>query len=125
MNKKIVAKTKASHHEIDAAGLALGRVASRAAFLLRGKARADFERHLVSPVSVTIINAGQIKLAAKKQRQKAYVRYTGYPGGLRRESLGHLIERRGWEEPLRRAVRGMLPANKLRAHWLKNLTIKD
>lgn len=110
-------------YTIDAAGVSLGRVASAVAALLRGKSETTFSRHLLSGIKVNVVNADRLKISAKKGRDKQYVRYTGYPGGLRMESLNSLDARRGREELIRRAVYGMLPANKLRAQIIKNLKV--
>src|SRR3989344_9582263 len=112
-------KTENPKYQIDASGLSLGRVASRAAALLRGKSEPAFERHLPSRVEVTVLNAAKIKLPAKKQVQKIYRTYTGYPGGLKSEKLETMISRHGYAEPVRLAVKGMLPNNRLRREWLK------
>ena len=64
-------------------------------------------------------------MEAKKMKNKTYSRYSGYPGGLSSESLGHLVGRKGKKEALRRAVYGMLPANKLRGDRMKRLIIED
>ncbi|MBI2097838.1 MAG: 50S ribosomal protein L13 [Candidatus Vogelbacteria bacterium] len=110
---------------IDAAGQALGRVASRAAAVLRGKTSASFERHILPSVRVKVINAAQIKIAPSKFTGKIYKRYSGYPGGLRSESLEAKLARRGAAEVFRLAIKRMLPNNKLRARLLKNLSIED
>jgi len=110
---------------IDATGQALGRVASRAAAVLRGKDRSDFTRHLAPGIKVLVTNVSKLKLTAKKLKAKSYSRYSGYPGGLKFRSLAEVIAKKGSAEPLRLAIRGMLPANKLRPRILKNLTIND
>ncbi len=112
-------------HTINADGKKLGRVASAAAHVLRGKARADFERNVVPMVRVRIENAGKLFITEKKRGEKKYERYTGYPSGLKEESLGGLTKRRGIAIAVRRAVYGMLPKNKLRARIIKNLTIAE
>lgn len=111
--------------EIDAAGRALGRVATEAASALRGKNSLAFMRHLDPKVAVTVVNAKQLKIAPQKLTDKNYRRYTGYPGGLKSASLEQVIAKKGYAEPLRRAIKGMLPANKLRAKMLNNLTIHE
>ncbi len=112
-------------HTLDAAGKSLGRIASKAAFLLMGKDTSEYARNKVVNVSVEIINAGQTKIPRSKLTQKEYVKYSGYPGGLIIESLEHLIERRGMAEVYKRAVSGMLPDNKLKAKMIKNLTVTE
>lgn len=112
-------------HIINADGKKLGRVASAAAHLLRGKANPSFARNEEPKERVLIENAGKLFMAEKKQKQKVYQRYSGYPSGLKEETLGKLIARRGVGIVVRRAVYGMLPKNKLRARIIKNLTIKE
>lgn len=110
---------------IDATGKALGRVATEAANILRGKNTTTFVKHLAPKVSVKIVNAGKLDLTQKKMREKIYRHYTGHPGGLRETSLTKLVEKKGWSEPLKKAVHGMLPANRLRAVMMKNLIITE
>jgi large subunit ribosomal protein L13 len=110
-------------YTVDAKGRALGRVASEAASALLGKKSVQFIKSKVLPVEVTIINAGGLVIAEKKMLQKEYVRYTGYPGGLRTTNLKMLQDKKGIEEVLRRAVDGMIPRNKLRKERMKRLTI--
>lgn len=116
--------TKDSIITIDAAGQSLGRVASRAAFLLRGKNSPAFAPNQLARVKVKVTNAAAIRITGEKQRGKLYPHYSGYPGGLRFEALGRLVARRGPAEVFRLAVKRMLPANKLRAGMLKNLTVE-
>lgn len=112
-------------HTIDATGKMLGRVASQAAVFLLGKDKPDFERNTVAPTKVTIANCSKLHLNAKKQSEKKYISYTGYPGGLKSRSLAELKTRFGAREAVRRAVFGMLPKNKLRARIIKNLIVKE
>ncbi len=112
-------------YKIDAAGRALGRVATEAAIALRGKNQPNFERHLLSKVMVTITNARQVKITGTKLTGKIHSRYSGYPGGLSHLSLEQLIAKKGYAEPLRLAIYGMLPSNKLRAKMMNNLTITE
>lgn len=124
MNKLADKKIIYKNYIVDAAGQSLGRVASRVAALLLGKRETTREKHLLPRTRVTIVNAAKLKLSPKKLIGKQYVRYSGYPGGLYRESLEKLIARRGASEPLRLAIYRMLPANKLRAKIIKQLEIK-
>lgn len=112
-------------HHIDAAGKSLGRLATEAALLLRGKRSPDFTRHLASGDTVKITNAAQVKLSGTKTATKKYSRYTGHPGGLRQETPAQVIVKKGHAELIRRAVQGMLPANRLRRDWLKHLIITE
>jgi len=110
---------------IDAKGKILGKVASQAASLLMGKNRADFVRNKVLGDTVNIVNASKLKIDPKKLEEKLYIHYTGYPGGIKKESMSHLTSRKGFEEILRLAVFGMLPGNKLRVKMMKNLKISE
>ncbi len=110
---------------IDAAGTTIGRVATQAAIALMGKDEPTFERHKITGGKVTIANAGKIKIDPRKLDTVKYAQYSGYPGGLRYESLAQVLEKKGIEEVLRRAVYGMLPGNKLRPEIMKNLTVTE
>ena len=121
----MVEQTTQRKYSIDAAGKALGRVASEAAKALMGKTHASYTPHIRSDVKVEITNASKLHMSAKKRLQKIYTRYTGYPGGLRRESLGSLRGRSGASAALRHAVKGMLPRNTMLVARLKNLTIEE
>jgi len=124
--KNRVAHTLAPlEYTIDAKGRTLGRVASDAAQALLGKKSAQYVQNKVLPVQVTITNASKIKIAEKKMGQKTYIHYTGYPGGLRETSMPMMIEKKGIEEVIRKAVDGMIPRNKLRKERMKRLTITD
>lgn len=107
---------------IDAAGQPLGRVATRAASLLRGKHKAAFAPHLDAGDAVIIVNAAKVRVTGKKLSDKQYVRHSGYPGGLKVETLERLLARRP-EEVLRRAVRGMLPRNRLGDRMIRKLFV--
>jgi large subunit ribosomal protein L13 len=99
-------------HVIDADGLVLGRVATRAARLLMGKHRPDYTTFLDTGDHVIIVNAGRVKLTGRKEEQKIYRRHSGYEGGLREERAKDVRARR----PIRlveEAVRGMLPKTTL------------
>lgn len=110
---------------IDASGKTIGRVASAAAIALMGKDEPTFERHKITGGTVTIENAGKIKIDPRKLEGVQYAQYSGYPGGLRYESLSAVLDKKGIEEVLRRAVYGMLPGNKLRPEIMKKLTVTE
>jgi len=122
---RIAHDVKPLSYTIDAKGKQLGRVASDAAQALLGKKSPEYVQNKVLPVQVTIENASQIRIGEKKLGQKTYVHYTGYPGGLRETSMPMLIEKKGIEEVIRKAVDGMIPRNKLRKERMKRLTITD
>ena len=107
---------------VDAAGQTLGRLASRIARILEGKHKPTFATHLDSGDHVIVINAGQIGVTKDKRETKLYVRHSGYPDGLKQETLGALLARRP-EEAIRRAVKGMLPHNRLGAQQLRKLKV--
>jgi len=107
---------------IDADGQTLGRLATRIATLLRGKHRVTFSTHIDTGDPVIILNASKIKVTGRKLQAKQYVRHSGYPGGLRTESLERLLARRP-EEVIRRAVRGMVPQNRLGEQMMRKLHV--
>ena len=107
---------------IDADGQTLGRLATRVATLLRGKHRVTFSTHIDTGDPVIILNASKIKVTGRKLQAKQYVRHSGYPGGMRTESLERLLARRP-EEVIRRAVRGMVPQNRLGEQMMRKLHI--
>lgn len=111
-------------YTIDAKGKSIGRVASEVAHVLMGKHTPSFEKHLVAEVSVKIVNGGLLTISLKKASQKLYTRYSGYPGGLKKETLARVMGKKGYKEVLRKAVYGMLPGNRLRAKRMKNLIIE-
>ncbi|OHA16849.1 MAG: 50S ribosomal protein L13 [Candidatus Taylorbacteria bacterium RIFCSPHIGHO2_02_FULL_45_28] len=112
-------------HTIDAQGKKIGRIASQAAVILLGKHSPAFAKNKVSIDTVEIVNASKVDLTLKKKINDIFVTYTGFRGGLKNESLGELIARRGMTEVFRRAVTRMLPNNRLRDERIKNLTIKE
>jgi len=97
---------------IDATERALGRVASRAASLLRGKTRPDFTPNQDCGDFVVIINAAKVRLTGSKPESKLYYRHTGWPGGIRTTAAGKMLEAKP-ERLLEIAVKGMLPKNRL------------
>jgi large subunit ribosomal protein L13 len=107
---------------VDADGATLGRLATRIATTLRGKHKASFTDHLDVGDAVIVVNAGKIKVTGRKLQQKQYIRHSGYPGGFRAETLERLLERRP-EEVIRRAVRGMLPRNRLGERMIRKLYV--
>ncbi len=112
-------------HIIDAQNKKIGRVATEAAMILMGKNTPAFAKNVVADVKVEIINAAKAEITQKKKDGKFYLTYSGYPGGQRNETLGKLIERKGITEVFKRAVKGMLPDNKLKTKVLLNLTVTE
>ena len=107
---------------VDAADQTLGRLASRIARVLEGKHKASWTPSLDSGDHVIVLNAAKVAVTRDKRESKIYVRHSGYPQGYKEESLGHLLDRRP-EEVIRRAVKGMLPRNRLGAQQLRKLKI--
>lgn len=119
-------KTEQKTYTIDAAGKSLGRVASQAAKMLMGKTQADYTPHIDSKVRVEISNAGRLVVSEKKRNAKIYQTYSGYPGGLKEETLANLAGRKGgYSEAIRRAVSRMLPRNTMKTSRMKNLIISE
>ena len=117
--------TQTTEYTFDATGKKLGRLATDIAQVLMGKNDPAARRNKVPVVQVTVTNAAQMNVTEKKATTKEYTRYTQYPGGLRRETLGDVATKKGYAEVLRRAVKGMLPKNKLQSIMLKNLNITE
>jgi large subunit ribosomal protein L13 len=107
---------------VDASGAILGRLASTVAARLRGKHNPLFTPHVDTGDFVIVINADKIRLTGKKWVQKLYHRHTGYIGGLKTESARELMQKRP-EELIRRAVKGMLPKNKLGSRLFTKLKV--
>src|SRR5436190_226083 len=107
---------------VDATDQTLGRLASRVARVLEGKHKPAYQPNLDSGDHVIVLNAGRIAVTSNKRETKVYIRHSGYPQGLKEETLGHLLERRP-EEVIRRAVKGMLPRTKLGTQQLRKLKI--
>ncbi len=97
---------------IDAAGLPLGRVATKAAHILRGKNKPTYTPHIDCGDYVIIINASKVALTGNKLKDKKYYNHSGYPGGLRERTAEVMIQDYP-EEMLERAIKGMLPHNRL------------
>jgi large subunit ribosomal protein L13 len=109
-------------HLVDAKGQVLGRLASRVAPLLMGKGKIYFVRNLDCGDHVVVINAKEVVLTGRKEVQKVYRSYSGYPGGLK-EIPAARMRATFPERMIERAVANMLPKNKLRALWLKKLHV--
>lgn len=104
---------------IDAEGLPLGRVATKAAHILRGKHKATFTPHVDCGDYVIIVNAEKVVLTGNKIKNKMYYNHSGYPGGLRERNAETMLESYP-VEMVERAVKGMLPKNRLgRAMYTK------
>jgi len=109
-------------YKIDAADKRLGRLATEIATILRGKNQPSFLPYKLSQNKVIVFNTAKIVLTGKKFEDKKYIRHTGYLGGIKEVKFKELFKRDP-SEPLRRAVYGMLPKNKLRDKMIKNLKL--
>ncbi len=105
---------------IDATDLALGRLASRIALVLRGKNKAGFTPNVDCGDNVIVINAEKVRLLGKKMTNKVYTRYTGFPGGQRFTTPKEILQKRP-TELVRKAVKGMLPKTRLGDKIINNL----
>jgi large subunit ribosomal protein L13 len=110
--------------EFDASGKILGRLASEIASVLRGKNKPSFRPNLVVGDKVLVKNAAKIMVTGNKLEQKMYYHHTGYLGNLKAKKLKDIMGKNPGEA-LERAVYGMLPKNKLRDIWMKNLKIEN
>ena len=123
-------KTKSANKEtvtkewvlIDAENEILGRLASKAAFLLRGKHKPSYTPHVDCGDNVVIINADKINLSGNKWDDKEYVRHSGYPGGQRTTTAKELMVKKP-TAMVEKAIKGMLPKNKLGSALFRNLYV--
>ena len=109
-------------HVIDASDVVLGRLASQAAVLLRGKHKPIFAPHVDTGDFVVIVNAAKVALSGNKLHDKMAYRHTGYPGGLRSMSYAELMAKSP-ERAVEKAVKGMLPKNALGRQMLRKLKV--
>ncbi|MDX1313976.1 MAG: 50S ribosomal protein L13 [Eudoraea sp.] len=107
---------------VDAEGQSLGRLASKVAKLLRGKYKPNFTPHVDCGDNVVVINADKIVLTGNKWNDKTYIRHTGYPGGQRSRTAQELFDKHP-ERLVEKAVKGMLPKNRLGADLFRNLRV--
>ena len=110
-------------YTIDASGRTLGRVASDAAQALLGKKSPLYVKNFDLPVQVNSVNASKLRISEKREAGTTYIHYTGYPGGLRSQTMTELKAKKGLEEVVRKTVDGMIPRNKLRKDRMKRLSI--
>jgi large subunit ribosomal protein L13 len=111
-------------YTIDAKGKILGRIATEAAHVLRGKHISSYEPHKIPQHKVTIMNAAHVCVTGNKRETKIYKRFSGYPGGLKETSFEKQLQKDP-RKIIEHAVRGMLPNNKLRAIMMRNLTVQE
>ena len=126
LSYKTVSANKATANKewlvVDADGQTLGRFASKVAMLIRGKYKPNYTPHVDCGDNVVVINADKIQLSGKKWTEKSYIRHTGYPGGQRSLTATEMFQK----DPTRlveKAVKGMLPKNKLGSALYRNLYV--
>ena len=126
LSYKTVSANKATVNKewvvVDAEGLVLGRMASKVAKILRGKYKASFTPHVDCGDNVIVLNAEKVVLTGKKMSDKVYLRHTGYPGGQRTQSPEVILAKYP-ERLVEKAVRGMLPKNRLGRELFRNLHV--
>jgi large subunit ribosomal protein L13 len=109
-------------YKVDAQNKILGRLATQVADLLRGKNSPTYEPTKFSGNKVTVFNTNKIAVTGRKLKQKMYRRHSGYIGGLKEESM-ELVMQKDSRRVIREAVSGMLPKNRTRAKFMKNLIL--
>src|ERR671937_1820229 len=107
---------------VDAQGKTLGRLATAIAETLRGKRKPQYTPHVDTGDFVVVVNAEKVAVTGKKLDDKIYYRHSGYPGGLKQRTLREELDRRP-TEVIRKAVRGMLPRNRLGRAQLRKLKV--
>ena len=107
---------------VDAEGQTLGRLATEIARILRGKNKPQYTPHVDTGDFVVVVNAEKVVVTGKKAEQKVYRRHSGYPGGLKTRTYEQMMERQP-TEILRKAVKGMMPKNRLARQQLRKLKI--
>ena len=109
-------------HLIDATGLTVGKIAVKAASMLRGKHKVTFSPHQLCGDHIVVVNAAKVLPPPKKGMRKTYYRHTGYPGNMKITSLTHMLERKP-TYVIEVAVRGMLESNRLSREMMKRLHV--
>ena len=123
--KSYIAKPQEVEHKwyvIDAEGKTLGKLASEAASILRGKKKPIYTPHVDCCDYVIVVNAEKVHVTGKKETDKIYKSYSGYPGGLKEITLGEMREKKP-EEIIRHAIKGMMPKGKLGRQMYKKLKV--
>jgi len=116
------AETQHDWYVVDAAGQRLGTLAVRIARALSGKHKPTWTPHIDDGDHVVVLNAAQVELGGDKWNQKLYRRHSGFPGGLRTETAADVRDKHP-ERLIERAVRGMLPTNRMREDQLRRLKV--
>jgi large subunit ribosomal protein L13 len=109
-------------YTVDAQGERLGRLATEIAATLSGKNKPQYARHIDVGDYVIVLNADKFEVSGSKMEQKRYWRHSGYPGGIRSRTLAEMLEKQP-EEVIRKAVKGMLPRNRLGRQMLNKLKV--
>lgn len=126
LSYKTVSANKATVNKewllVDAKNEVLGRLASKVAFLLRGKHKPDFTPHVDCGDHVIVINAEKVRLTGKKLTDKKYLSHSGYPGGQKVKTPKELLEKKP-EAVVEKAIKGMLPGNRLGSEIFRNLYV--
>ncbi len=117
-----IENVKRDWYLIDAQDVVLGRLATQVANILRGKNKAVYTPSVDTGDFVIVVNAEKIALTGRKLADKVYYSHTGFPGGLKEITAGKLLEKKP-EDIIKKAVKGMLPKNKLARHMLTKLKI--
>jgi len=117
-----VSEIQRQWYVVDAEGMVLGRLATEVATILRGKHKPTYTPHIDTGDHVIVINADKVVLTSNKGDKLFVHRHSGYPGGLRTKSYGQLIAEKP-DEAVRRAVRGMIPKNRLGRQMIKKLKV--
>ena len=114
--------TQGQWYFLDAKGQVLGKLATKAAAVLMGKNSAVYTPGVLSDNHVVVTNAAKIVVSGNKMQDKIYYRHSNYPGGLRQETLGEVMKKNP-SAAIERAIKGMLPINKLRKRYMANLYV--
>jgi large subunit ribosomal protein L13 len=126
LSYKTVSANKATVNKewvlVDAQDEVLGRLASKVAYLLRGKHKTNFTPHVDCGDNVVVINADKVRLTGKKLTEKEYVRHSGYPGGQTTTTVKEMLEKKPIAV-IEKAVKGMLPGNRLGSELFRNLHV--
>lgn len=122
MKTSTIKPSEPKWHVIDAEGQTIGKIAVKAAMLLRGKHKVTFSPHQLCGDHVVVVNAGKIALPPKKGLRKTYYRHTGFPGNMKVASLTWMLEKKP-TYVIEVAVKGMLEDNRLRQQMLKRLHV--
>jgi large subunit ribosomal protein L13 len=117
-----IENVKRDWYVVDAQDVVLGRLATQVANILRGKNKAIYTPSVDTGDFVIVVNAEKIALTGRKLADKVYYSHTGFPGGLKEITAGKLLEKKP-EDIIKKAVKGMLPKNKLARHMLKKLKV--